>query len=59
MTLPRCSGVLCHPTAMQGRYGIDGYAFLRWNAGYVLKCLGAGVGLLYLYGSLLDVSDWR
>jgi hypothetical protein len=44
---------------MQGRYGIDGYAFLRWNAGYVLKCLGAGVGLLYLYGLLLDVSDWR
>ena len=44
---------------MQGRYGIDGYAFLRWNAGYVLKCLGAGVGLLYLYGSLLDVSDWK
>jgi hypothetical protein len=44
---------------MQGRYGIDGYAFLRWNAGYVLKCLGVGVGLLYLYGSLLDVSDWR
>jgi hypothetical protein len=40
---------------MQGRYGIDGYAFLRWNAGYVLKCLGVGVGLLHLYGSLLDV----
>ena len=40
---------------MQGRYGIDGYAFLRWNASYVLKCLGAGVGLLYLYGMLLGV----
>ena len=41
---------------MQGRYGIDGYAFLRWNASYVLKCLGAGIGLLYLYGALLGVS---
>jgi hypothetical protein len=40
---------------MQGRYGIDGYAFLRWNAGYVLKCLGAGIGLLFLYGALLGV----
>lgn len=40
---------------MQGRYGIDGYAFLRWNAGYVLKCLGAGVVLLYAYGAMLDV----
>ncbi len=38
---------------MQGRYGIDGYAFLRWNTRYVLKCLGAGVVLLYLYGMLL------
>lgn len=44
---------------MQGRYRIDGYAFLRWNAGYVLKCLGAGVALLYLYGVLLGISDWR
>ncbi len=41
---------------MQGRYGIDGYAFLRWNGAYVLKCLGAGVALLYAYGSLLGVS---
>ena len=41
---------------MQGRYGIDGYAFLRWNANYVLKCLGAGVVMLYLYGVLLSVS---
>ncbi len=41
---------------MQGRYGIDGYAFLRWNANYVLKCLGVGVVLLYLYGLLLSVS---
>ena len=40
---------------MQGRYGIDSYAFLCWNAGYVLKCLGVGVALLYLYGMLLDV----
>ena len=40
---------------MQGRYGIDGYAFLRWNANYVLKCLGAAVVLLYLYGALLGV----
>ncbi|MCC6135623.1 MAG: hypothetical protein LM550_16790 [Candidatus Contendobacter sp.] len=40
---------------MQGRYGIDGYAFLRWNAGYVLKCLGAAVVLLHLYGWLLHV----
>ena len=40
---------------MQGRYGIDGYAFLRWNAGYVLKCLSAGVALLYLYGALLGI----
>jgi len=40
---------------MQGRYGIDGYAFLRWNAGYVLKCLGAAVALLYLYGWLLPI----
>ena len=41
---------------MQGRYGIDGYAFLRWNAAYVLKCLGAGVALLYVYGALLGIS---
>jgi len=40
---------------MQGRYGIDGYAFLRWNAGYVLKCLGVGIALLHLYGILLGV----
>lgn len=40
---------------MQGRYGIDGYAFLRWNAGYVLKCLGVGGLLLYLYGIVLNV----
>lgn len=38
---------------MQGRYGIDGYAFQRWNAGYVLKCLGVGMALLYGYGTLL------
>jgi len=38
---------------MQGRYGIDGYAFLRWNGAYVLKCLGAGVALLYFYEALL------
>ncbi len=38
---------------MQGRYGIDGYAFLRWNAGYVLKCLGTGIVFLYGYGALL------
>ncbi len=41
---------------MQGRYGIDGYAFLRWNGAYVLKCLGAGATLLYVYGALLRVS---
>ena len=41
---------------MQGRYGIDGYAFLRWNGAYVLKCLGAGAALLYVYGALLGVS---
>ncbi|MDG4549911.1 MAG: hypothetical protein P9F19_17750 [Candidatus Contendobacter sp.] len=40
---------------MQGRYGIDGYAFLRWNASYVLKCLGMGGLLLYLYGIVLNV----
>ncbi|MFO1423801.1 MAG: hypothetical protein U1F70_09145 [Candidatus Competibacteraceae bacterium] len=40
---------------MQGRYGIDGYAFLRWNAGYVLKCLGVAELLLYLYGTLLNI----
>ncbi len=40
---------------MQGRYGIDGYAFLRWNANYVLKCLGVGMTLLYCYGMLLDI----
>ncbi|HCB12621.1 MAG TPA: hypothetical protein DEP36_03485 [Gammaproteobacteria bacterium] len=38
---------------MQGRYGIDGYAFLYWNRGYVLKCLGAGVALLFVYGAML------
>ena len=38
---------------MQGRYGIDGYAFLRWNAGYVLKCLGAAIALLHVYAALL------
>ncbi|QQS54853.1 MAG: hypothetical protein IPM89_03140 [Candidatus Competibacteraceae bacterium] len=38
---------------MQGRYGIDGYAFLRWNAGYVLKCLGAAIALLQVYAALL------
>lgn len=42
---------------MQGRYHIDGYAFLRWNAGYVLKCLGAGVILLQLYGVILKVPS--
>ncbi|HRD67752.1 MAG TPA: hypothetical protein PKY50_16525 [Candidatus Competibacter sp.] len=41
---------------MQGRYGIDGYAFLHWNKTYVLKCLGAAVVLLHLYGPLLGVS---
>ena len=41
---------------IQGRYGIDGYAFPRWNRVYTLKCLGAGIGLLYLYGELLGVS---
>ena len=40
---------------MQGRYGIDGYAFLRWNVDYVLKCLGAGIILLYGYAALLGV----
>lgn len=40
---------------MQGRYGIDGYAFLRWNAGYVLKCLGTAIALLYGYGAILEV----
>lgn len=38
---------------MQGRYGIDGYAFLHWNRGYVLKCLGAGVTLLFVYEAML------
>ncbi len=38
---------------MQGRYGIDGYAFLRWNAGYVLKCLGIAIALLHVYAALL------
>lgn len=38
--------------AMQGRYGIDGYAFLRWNSAYVLKSLGAGMVVLHLYGCL-------
>jgi hypothetical protein len=42
---------------MQGRYRIDGYAFLRWNAGYVLKCLAAAVALQYLYATLLGVAD--
>ena len=41
---------------IQGRYGIDGYAFPRWNRVYTLKCLGAGIVLLYLYGALLGVS---
>lgn len=41
---------------MQGRYGIDGYVFLYWNRFYVLKCLGAGTTLLYVYGALLDIS---
>ncbi|MBS1223890.1 MAG: hypothetical protein H6R24_568 [Proteobacteria bacterium] len=41
---------------IQGRYGIDGYAFPRWNRVYTLKCLGTGIGLLYLYGALLGVS---
>jgi hypothetical protein len=40
---------------MQGRYGIDGYVFLRWNAGYVLKSLGAAIVLLHVYGALLGV----
>jgi hypothetical protein len=40
---------------MQGHYGIDGYAFPRWDAGYVLNRLGMGGLLLYLYGALLDV----
>lgn len=41
---------------MQGRYRIDSYAFLRWNAAYVLKSLGAGVILLYLYSRLLGIA---
>lgn len=41
---------------MQGRYRIDGYAFLRWNAAYVLKCLGAAVALLHLYALLLGIA---
>lgn len=40
---------------LQGRYGIDGYAFLRWNTGYVLRCLGAAILLLHLYAALLGV----
>ncbi len=40
---------------MQGRYGIDGYAFLRWNTLYVLKCLGAATTVLFVYGVLLGV----
>ena len=41
---------------LQGRYGIDGYAFLRWNTGYVLRCLGAAILLLHLYAALLGVA---
>lgn len=41
---------------LQGRYGIDGYAFLRWNTGYVLRCLGAAILLLHLYATLLGVA---
>ncbi len=41
---------------MQGRYRIDGYAFLRWNAAYVLKSLGVAVALLHLYALLLGVA---
>ena len=38
---------------MQGRYGIDGYAFLHWNTAFVLKCLGAAIVLLHVYAALL------
>ncbi|MBE2294410.1 MAG: hypothetical protein IAF00_05640 [Phycisphaerales bacterium] len=38
---------------MQGRYGIDGYAFLHWNTAFVLKCLGAAIVLLHIYAALL------
>ena len=40
---------------MQGRYGIDGYAFLHWNTAYVLKCLGAAIVLLHVYSALLQI----
>jgi hypothetical protein len=50
-------GILANPLsglhlAMQGRYGIDGYAFLRWNSVYVMKSLGIAVLILHLYSFL-------
>ena len=41
---------------MQGRYRIDGYAFLRWNTAYVLQSLAAATVLLQLYALLLGVA---
>lgn len=54
-------GILANPLsglhlAMQGRYGIDGYAFLRWNSAYIAKSLTVGMLLLHLLSSFLNSS---
>ena len=38
--------------AMQGRYGINAFGFLRWNAGYVAFMLLVDGGALYAYSAL-------
>lgn len=49
-------GVACNPLSglalsLQGRYGISGRQFLRWNLGYGLKMVLAGVIVLWLYAA--------
>ncbi len=48
-------GVIANPLsgihlAMQGRYGIDGMAFQRWNAAYVPTVLALAITALWIYG---------
>jgi C4-dicarboxylate transporter len=38
--------------AMQGRYGINAFGFLRWNAGYVTFMLLVDGGALFAYSAL-------
>lgn len=49
-------GVTCNPLSglslsLQGRYGIPGRQFLRWNLGYGIKMAAAGTLVLWLYAA--------